>query len=321
MRFVFFDIECANCFNNIGKICEFGYVITDENFKVIYKDEIPMSPGKGKENRFYLKGRKNREDLELAYDESFYFSQNEFPHFYNEIKKILGSEDTICFAYAMENDISYITSTCNRYHLPIIEFKCYDIQELVRKYYNSTRNLKLKVAAEKLVGPHCLVNIQQHLSRDDAYLTMEVFEAICALKNKTSLEILEEEKSSIVNNIHEYCSNLLRRSEIAKEKEIERRNKKTINETFEKYFKENEELIPLENYAGKKYAISGFAKKDLETLNSIIDKFKQRKLKLVRGTIEADIMIVDDEESIKLFNEKTKGKFDGEFILLKDFLN
>ena len=31
-------------------------------------------------------------------------------------------------------------------------------------------------------------------------------------------------------------------------------------------------------------------------------------------------MIVDDEESIKLFNEKTKGKFEGEFILLEDFL-
>ena len=101
----------------------------------------------------------------------------------------------------MQNDISFIASTCRRYNLPIIEFKCYDIQELVRKHYNTTRNLKLKVAAEKLVGPHCLVTIQQHLSRDDAYLTMEVFEAICTLENKTSLEILEEEKSSIVNNI------------------------------------------------------------------------------------------------------------------------
>ena len=37
----------------------------------------------------------------------------------------------------------------------------------------------------------------------------------CTLENKTSLEILEEEKSSIVNNIYEYYSDLLNRIKIA----------------------------------------------------------------------------------------------------------
>ena len=47
---------------------EFGYVLTDENFKILRKDEFVMSPGQGGENRFYLKGRKGQRDLELAYD-------------------------------------------------------------------------------------------------------------------------------------------------------------------------------------------------------------------------------------------------------------
>ena len=38
MKYLFFDIECSNCFNNIGKMCEFGYVVTDENFKIITKN-------------------------------------------------------------------------------------------------------------------------------------------------------------------------------------------------------------------------------------------------------------------------------------------
>ena len=28
MRYLFFDIECANCYDSEAKICEFGYVLT-----------------------------------------------------------------------------------------------------------------------------------------------------------------------------------------------------------------------------------------------------------------------------------------------------
>ena len=34
MEYLFFDIECANSFDGGGKICEFGYVITDEQFQI-----------------------------------------------------------------------------------------------------------------------------------------------------------------------------------------------------------------------------------------------------------------------------------------------
>ena len=55
MKYLFFDIECSNCFNGVGKMCEFGYVLVDENLQVITADDIPMSPGKGRGNRFYLR--------------------------------------------------------------------------------------------------------------------------------------------------------------------------------------------------------------------------------------------------------------------------
>ena len=63
MKYLFFDIECSNCFNGVGKLCEFGYVLCDENLNVLKKDDIPMSPGKGEGNKFHLRGRKNEKDF------------------------------------------------------------------------------------------------------------------------------------------------------------------------------------------------------------------------------------------------------------------
>ena len=35
LKYLFFDLEYANSKGGINKICEFGYVITNENFDVI----------------------------------------------------------------------------------------------------------------------------------------------------------------------------------------------------------------------------------------------------------------------------------------------
>ena len=45
MKYLFFDIECANCFDRKGKIFSFGYVLTDEKFNVIEpREDILVSP-------------------------------------------------------------------------------------------------------------------------------------------------------------------------------------------------------------------------------------------------------------------------------------
>lgn len=43
MKYLFFDIECSNCFGGKNKICEIGYVLTDENFNILLTNDIPMS--------------------------------------------------------------------------------------------------------------------------------------------------------------------------------------------------------------------------------------------------------------------------------------
>ena len=44
MKYLFFDCECANCYNHEGKICSFGYVITDESFKQSEEKDLIINP-------------------------------------------------------------------------------------------------------------------------------------------------------------------------------------------------------------------------------------------------------------------------------------
>ena len=44
MKYLFFDCEFANCFDSKEKICEFGYVMVNENFNVLYKGNIIINP-------------------------------------------------------------------------------------------------------------------------------------------------------------------------------------------------------------------------------------------------------------------------------------
>ena len=44
MKYVFFDIECSNSFVESSKICSFGYVLTDEKFNIIKKEDIFINP-------------------------------------------------------------------------------------------------------------------------------------------------------------------------------------------------------------------------------------------------------------------------------------
>ena len=184
MKYLFFDIECSNCFNGVGKMCEFGYVLMDEQFNITKSGDIPMSPGKGDGSRFHLKGRKHEKDLELAYEYDYYLSQPEFPAFYGQIKKLIEDPDTICMAYSMDNDIPHLYNACKRYRLKPFNYTCYDVQKLVATWLELKKQMALRKACLEIVGPNSLVKLQEHLSRDDAQMEKLIFEAICIFEKK-----------------------------------------------------------------------------------------------------------------------------------------
>ena len=63
MNYLFFDVECANSFDGVGKICEFGYVFTDENLNII-KQGIHLIRGNAchKKSSFLAKKFASRSD-------------------------------------------------------------------------------------------------------------------------------------------------------------------------------------------------------------------------------------------------------------------
>ena len=66
MNLVFFDIECASVYKTTAKICAFGYVLCDEHFNIIKKEDILINP-KGK---FHLTDGSGEHGLVLPYEYS-----------------------------------------------------------------------------------------------------------------------------------------------------------------------------------------------------------------------------------------------------------
>lgn len=312
MKYLFFDIECSNCFNRIGKICEFGYVLTDEEFHILKQDDIPMSPGQGRDNRFYLKGRKGEKDLELAYEYSFYFSQKEFPEHYERIKKLMEDPDTICFAYSMENDIHHLSSTCRRYKLKEINYTCYDVQRMVAKYLEKKGQMSLRNACLEIVGPHSLFNLQEHLSRDDAKMEMMIFEAICVLEQVKSSELLQLSGFAKTNSI-EYMANLIKRSR-------ERKENKKGSQLFRKYIVKDEELDN-PDYLGNRYGVSASVKADVELLTKVINTLKSKGKVLTTRLEKTDCLIVANEKNQEEIVSATKARYKGKYLTIKQLFD
>ncbi len=176
MRYVFFDIECAD--GGKGSICSFGYVICDENFTELESDDILVNP----DSRFHLVGRAKRADLVLAYPESVFRKAPLFPEVYVRIRSILEAEDQIVFGHSVQDDAAFLCKSCVRYGLPPFNFTFADSQSLYADYIGK----KGQVALDKACDAFGIFKDEVvHKSEDDAEATMQLVRAICEKKQLT----------------------------------------------------------------------------------------------------------------------------------------
>lgn len=312
MKYLFFDIECSNCFDGVGKICEFGYVLTDENLKVIKASDIPMSPGKGKEARFHLKGRKHEKDLELAYEYDYYFSQPEFPFFYKQIKSLLEDKDTICFAYSMDNDISHLYHTCKRYHMKPFNFECYDIQKIAAEYLKRKGGMALSNVCREIAGPNSCISLQEHLSRDDAEMERLILESICILTKSDSKALLEQSSYARTNSSKWIDDFILRKK---------KKRMKAIGYNLYKSLVVSESKIDEPENVGRRYNLSGKLKTDLKALEATT-KFIQSNNGIFSDQIcKSDYFIVRDDADKEKMLKSFKYPFEGKILTYQELLN
>lgn len=173
MKYLFFDIECANCYNNCAKIFSLGYLITDEKFNVLHeKEDVLINP----RDRFDWYVAKKM----MAYPREIFKDQPPFPDFYNRFKEMFEDPETIVIGYAVTNDVHFLHDDCKRYNLPLFSYRFFDVQQLYARQpvNNTAKNLEDSVLSWYGEEPENL-----HRSDEDAYNTMRIMKAIAAFHN------------------------------------------------------------------------------------------------------------------------------------------
>ena len=173
MRYVFFDIECAD--GGHGTICSFGYVITDEQFNEIFSRDITINPP----GKFRLTNRPWRPDVTLAYDEEVFRNSPKFFSYYDEIKDLLEGKDKIIIGHSAKNDAGFLNKSCLRYKKPCLNFRFVDTQKIFSKIENSKKPVSLESALEHFGLPLPAI---AHKSEEDARATKTLMAHYCKLK-------------------------------------------------------------------------------------------------------------------------------------------
>ena len=133
MKYLFFDLEYATSKGGNIKICEFGYVVTDENFHILDRDNFIINPNI---MRYEWDWHVVRTILTRRISE--YEENPEFDYYYDDIVKLIKGADYV-FGHSINGDAKALNCDCQRYGLPSIDFKFYDIKEFY-KQYNSSKN-------------------------------------------------------------------------------------------------------------------------------------------------------------------------------------
>lgn len=180
MQYLFFDIECCDGHH----MCSFGYVIIDDCFKIIKKEDILINPQyRFKEGRAGFDPR-----TQLAYSVDTFKKQKPFFYSYERIKKILTASNQILLGHSITSDIQFIKSACKRYNLPQIELEAFDTQIIFSKYKHDERSYSLINIINDLNID--VSHLKEHKSSDDAEMSMLVIKEICSRSNIPISELL-----------------------------------------------------------------------------------------------------------------------------------
>ena len=179
MKYLVFDIECCD-----GKhICEFGYVLIDEQFNVLERDCITINPG----YKFKLTGREKESDITLAFPEEVYYNSPKFDFYYERIKSILTTPNCQIIGFSLANDAGFLATAYELYGKEPISFTYLDFQKLYQGYTKSKKRTSIKGFVEELQIP----DITLHKSDDDSWAVVKALQIISEKEQLTLPETLK----------------------------------------------------------------------------------------------------------------------------------
>lgn len=182
MRFLFFDLEYATSRGGECKICEFGYVVTNEQFRVIERENLIINPNIDRSEWDY---RVVRTILTRTIKE---YEQNPiFTYYYDRIVRLIKGADFV-IGHSLDGDAKALNDECKRYELPSIDYEFYDVKLFYKQFANTTKDTGVLDILKQL-------NIKgeenAHDAETDAFNTM--------LELKGMLESLETSLQELID--------------------------------------------------------------------------------------------------------------------------
>lgn len=187
--YLFFDVECANCYDGAGKMCSFGYVLTDTKFRVLESADLVMNP----ECQFDWYLFKNKNGIRLAYPKEYFYSQPNFRHFYQKIRSLLTAENRTVFTFGYAADTGFVVTAVERYKCPWIDFSAADIEKHTKEENGVRGKLKERCAMLGIDNS----DLKEHNSRDDAMMTMRLLKKWCEVKKIRVDDFLKNAPDSV----------------------------------------------------------------------------------------------------------------------------
>lgn len=172
MKYIYYDIECSDGFH----MCSFGYVVADENFNVLEKEDILMNPEAVFHTGAWGKNREKDPGIELGYPKEAFRKSPKFPKHYQRIRALLSDEDVKIIGFSHNNDALFLSKACKRYSLPPIPYRFYDVQDMYGELFDKKNQVALNTIAEELNVD--LTGLVMHRSDEDSLVTMLVAKAL-----------------------------------------------------------------------------------------------------------------------------------------------
>lgn len=295
--FVFFDCECANTFDGVGKICSLGYVICDDELNIIESEDVVMNPEC--EFDWYILSGKG--DIRLAYSKDYFRARPNFESYYKEIKKLFTTGNRYIGGFAVSNDVSFVNNACERYNKQYINFRAFDAE----KYFEQKYGKKQKLSQWALEFGVNLTKYQTHKSVDDAIITMLCLKAECKKSEKSIEQIFSENKGFFVSS-----EQMIIQAE-------ERAYRKEMTEKIKRLFNKVSPRPRFKKLVGQKFEIDGKLLKDVDTSFELVKKIYEYGGFVSEYLVGEGTVIFADEPAQQTVEKITKRGL--KTITLEDF--
>lgn len=181
MKYLFLDLEMAHSKND-GKICEFGYVLTNEKFEILKEENLIINPNIERKSWDWFALKKIMKKTAAYYERG-----KTFDKYYPRIKTLLEEADFI-FGHSINNDVKTINAELRNFNYQPLTFYFYDVKNIYKEYENIQNDVSLENIAQKF---NIVLEGQAHEALYDAKKTMLEFRYMIEKLNLAVDEVLD----------------------------------------------------------------------------------------------------------------------------------